>query len=196
MRLRYQFLLDSYHIKLSKRVQLTMHATRWMVWFRDQSCFRVHCWCQTPESVVSPNWGITRPQAAKSLTPTTHTQSWLIPMVTWGHQIFSLDTNILLNKGGLNFESRAITVRVAMPPCNLGDKYRSRLHPRSWKCPWLFVGLSVWYFTNLASCARWIYDAHCPFPMKMACSTQLWYIPASVCRYVFNRVACFMKVRS
>ena len=75
-----------------------------------------------------------------SLTPTIHTQSCLIPIITWCHH-FSTSTNILLLKSNLKFESRATTVSVAMSLRNLGGKYRNRLHPRSQKCS---CRLGVW----------------------------------------------------
>ena len=67
-----------------------------------------------------------------SLTPTRHTQSCLIPIITWCRH-FSTATNILLIKSNLNFESRATAVSVAMSPRYLVGKYRSRLHSRSRK---------------------------------------------------------------
>ena len=67
-----------------------------------------------------------------SLTPTIHTQSCLIPIITWCHH-FSTATNILLIKCNLKFESRATAVSVVMSPRYLGGKYHSRLHPRSRK---------------------------------------------------------------
>ena len=54
-------------------------------------------------------------------------------------QFFSTATNILLIKSNLKFESRATAVSVAMSPRYLGDKYRSRLHPRSRKCACQFL---------------------------------------------------------
>ena len=84
--------------------------------------------------VIVPRWDNTR----GSLTPTIHTQSCLIPIITWCHN-FSTATNILLIKSNLKFESRATAVSVAMSSRYLSGKYRSRLHPRSRKCACLFL---------------------------------------------------------
>ena len=62
-----------------------------------------------------------RSRGRRSLTPTIHTQSCLIPII-----IFSTTTTILLIKSNLKFESRATAVSVAT---STRDKYRSRLHP-------------------------------------------------------------------
>ena len=53
-------------------------------YLRDQTWLCVYCWCQTSEGVVSPRGEITR----GSLTPTIHTQSCLIPIITWCHHFF------------------------------------------------------------------------------------------------------------
>ena len=94
-----------------------------MNYLRDQIWLCVYCWCQTPEGVVSPRRAITRAQ------PTIHTQSCLIPIITWCHHFFSTTTNILLMKSNLKFKARATAVSVAMSPRYRGGKYRSRLHP-------------------------------------------------------------------
>ena len=79
-----------------------------------------------------------------SLTPTIHTQSCLIPIITWCHH-FSTATNILLIKSNLKFESRATAVSVAMSPRYLGGKYRSRLHPGRENARASFCGrLGMW----------------------------------------------------
>ena len=86
--------------------------------------------------VIAPRRDNTR----GSLTPTIHTQSCLILIITWCHH-FSTATNILLIKSNLKLESRATAVYVALSPCYLGGKYRSRseLYPRSrkWACQFL-----------------------------------------------------------
>ena len=68
----------------------------------------------TPECVVSPRWAI--------------------PIITWCWRFPSFSTNILLIKSQLKLRSKAIAVGVAMPPRNLGSKYRCRPHPRLRKC--------------------------------------------------------------
>ena len=106
-------------------------------------------------------------------------------------------------KSNLKFESRATTVSVAMSPRYRGGKYRSRLHPQSWKCACRFFcrRLGVWNRTapdrrHLLTVAttklimRCVYKLNfrctLSFPMKMTSSTQLWYICASPGRYVFR----------
>ena len=84
--------------------------------------------------VITPRWDNTR----GSLTPTIHTQSCLIPIITWYH-IFPTATNIMLIKSNSKFKSRANTVLVAMSPRYLGGNYRSRFHPRSRKCACQFL---------------------------------------------------------
>ena len=65
---------------------------------------------------------------------TTHTNPWLIPIITWCRPFPFVPTNILLIKSKLKLESRAIAVDVAMSPRNLGGKYRCRPHPRPRTC--------------------------------------------------------------
>ena len=136
-----------------------------------------------------------------SLTPTIHTQSCLIPIIIWCHH-FSTATNILLIKSNLKFESEATTVSVAMSPRYLGGKYRNRLHPRSRKCACLFLRETGCGKSNCARpassasrgdnevdhavCLKLNIRCTLPFPMKMASSTQLWFIRASAGRYVFR----------
>ena len=92
--------------------------------------------------VSNPHRAIKRPQ------PAIHPKSWLIPIVTWCHQICSLATNNLLHKSNLKFQSRASAACVAISPNYLGGKYRNRLHPRSRKCAChFFVRQSVWNWT-------------------------------------------------
>ena len=74
-------------------------------------------------AVAGDHW---RDNTRGSLTPTIHTQSCLIPIITWCHHL-SPATNILLMKSNLKFESRATAVSVAMSPRYRGGKYHSRL---------------------------------------------------------------------
>ena len=141
----------------------------------------MYCWCRTPEGVVSPRRAITRAQPP----------------------FLSTATNILLIKSSLRFESRATAVSVVMSPRYHGDKYRSCLHPRLRKCACQFfagdwaceielcrTGFICFPWRQRSwSCGvfrRWIFRCTLPFPMKMACSTQLWYILASAGLYVFQ----------
>ena len=108
----------------------------------------IYCRCvlqtSTPECVVSPRQAITR-QHKRELMSTTHTYPWIIPIITWCRQFFSLPTNILLIKSRSKLESRATAVSVAMSPRNLGGNYRCRPHPRSRKCTrQFFVGSRAW----------------------------------------------------
>ena len=113
-------------------------------YLRDQTWLCVYCWCQTPEGVVLPcrvqhEWS---PHGEKTPEGVWHQQythnhvwSWLSPDAT----IFHTATDILLIKSNLKFESKAITVYIAMSPRYLGGKYRSCLHPQSWKCACQFL---------------------------------------------------------
>ena len=134
-----------------------------------------------------------------SLTPSIYVQSCLIPIITRCHLFFYVAANILLTKSNSKFESRAISIRVAVSPCNLGGKYHSRLHPLV-KCACGFCGRpSEWnrtapdwlhlLTTTLIMRCVWRLNFICtlPFPTKMATSTQQCYIHAPACRYIFQR---------
>ena len=91
-------------------------------WYlRDQTWLYVYCWCQTPEGVVSPRRAITRAQPEWSphgeTTPTIHTQSCLIQMITWCHHFFPQQPIFCSLKSNLKFELRETAVYVAMSPC-------------------------------------------------------------------------------
>ena len=106
-------------------------------------------WCLAPR----------RDNSRGSLTQTIHTQSCLIPIITWCHH-FSTATNILLIRSNLKFESRATVVSVTLPPRYLGGKYHSHLHTRSRKCACQFLRETE--RTRVKSnCARPVTSASC-----------------------------------
>ena len=97
---------------------------------------------------------------------------------------------------------RAITVRVAILPRNLGGKYRNPLHPWSRKCACYFFRETDHVKSNYARLAssawrqRHWSDAHPFFQQKWQ---VLHSYDISVLRQVgtfLNGVACLMKVRS
>ena len=59
--------------------------------------------------------------------------SMINPSTAW-YEKFRHTSKSLHSKIKFKFESRAISVGVAMSPCNLGGKYRCRPHYRSWMC--------------------------------------------------------------
>ena len=78
-------------------------------------------------------------------------------------------------KSNLRFESSAISVSVAMSPCNLGGKHRE--YARAAFCGMTLIVRCVW---KLNFC--------CPlsFQPKMGCSSQLRYIRTTAARYVLQ----------
>ena len=114
------------------------HPESECLYLRDQTWLCVY-W-------AAPSWspGAVRQHPREFDTNNTHIIMFG-PDYNMMTRFFSTDTNILLIKNNLNFESRATAVFVAMSPRYHGGKYRSRLHPRSRKCACLFCGrLSVW----------------------------------------------------
>ena len=103
-----------------------------------------------------------------------------------------------LIKSNLKFEARATAVSVAMSPCYLGGRYRSRLHPRSQKCAgdWACeiylrqTGVICFSWRQRSwSCdmfKSWISDAHCPFQSKWQVLHNYDISRASSCRFVFR----------
>ena len=189
-----------------------------ILYLRDWSWIGVCCWHQLPR-VLSRRAGRSLglrprdPGAARQhtgeLMSTTNTYPWLIPIITWCRQFPSLSANILLLKIKLKLESRAIAVRVATSPHNLGGKYRCRPHPRSRKCMRQFFrvkqsvlielhqsGVIAWRQRS-RSCGvlkSWISVAHCPFQRKWR---VLHNYDISVLEQVgmsFNRITNLMKV--
>ena len=142
----------------------------------------------TPEWVVSPRRAITRTQPE---------------IITW---FPSLSTNILLIKSKLKLESRAIVVGVAMPPRNLGGKYRCRPHPGGEYTRAIFFSGSRACQSNCIRVASSLGDniiddvvclkalAHCPFRRKWRV-LHIRYISAlEQVGMSFNGIAYLMKV--
>ena len=141
-----------------------------------------------------------RDNTRRSLT--RHTRSCLIPIITWCHHFFSTTTNIVLIKSNLKSESRATSLRchvttwslgqVSQSPPSLVAKMRVPVFAGDWACEIELHQTSVICFLwrqRSWSCGvfkSWISYAHCPFPMKIASSAQLWYIRASEGHYVFQ----------
>ena len=138
-------------------------------------------------TLVMPGAGRQHP---RELMSTTQTYPWLIPIITWCRQFPVLSTNNLLIKSKLKLKSRAIAVRVAMSPRNLGGKYHGRPHPRSWKMHTpVFCGKqSLLIELHQSSVIAWqqrsqscgvfkslISVAHCPFQWKWRVLHN-WYI--------------------
>ena len=115
-------------------------------------------------------------------------------------QFFSTATNILLIKSNWKSKSRATALSVALSPCDLGGKYRSRLHPRLRKCACQFLAGDWACEIELCQtgfiCFPWrqrswscgvfksrISDAHCPFQWKWQFYTTMIYpcFSGSVC---------------
>ena len=82
-----------------------------------------------------------------SLTPTIHTQSCLIPIITWCHHFFSSATNILLIKSNLKRETERVKLNCARPASSAsrGDnEVEFQMHTVQWKLQVLHTyGISV-----------------------------------------------------
>ena len=168
------------------------------------------CWHQLPSVLSRP----AARQDTRELMSTTHTYPWLIPIITRCRPFLLVSTNILLLKGKLKLESRAIAVGVAMSPRNLGGKYRCRPRPRSRKFTRQFFcfffgkqsvlielhqsGVIAWRpWQHRRSCGvfkSWISVAHCPFQRKWRV-LHIWYISAlEQVGMSFNGIAHLMRV--
>ena len=182
-----------------------------MYCLRDQTWLCVYCWCQTPEGVVSPRRAITRAQpewspsrrdnTRGSLTPTIHTQSCLIPIITWCHHFFHSNQYSAHEKQFKVWIESNRSLRCHVTTLLWRQVLQSPPPPFT-KMPMIvFCGrLGVWNRTapdrrHLLPVAttklimRCVYKLNfrctLSFPMKITSSTQLWYIGASAGRYVF-----------
>ena len=141
---------------------------------------------------------------------TTHDYNMMPTIRKWCRQFPFLSTNILHIKSKRKLASRAIAVRVAMSPRNLGGKYRVRPHPCSRKCTrqLFFCGkqrVLIKLHQNSVIARRqrsppcgvfqsWISVEHSPFQRKWE---VLHNCDISVLKQVgmsFNGIAYFMKV--
>ena len=173
------------------------------IYLRDQTWLCVYCWCQTPEGVVSPRRAITR-------APTIHTQSCLIPIITWCHHFFHSNQYsahekqfkvwIESNRSLCCHVTTLSWRQVSQSPPPPVTKMRVLFFVGDWACeielrqtgvicyPWRQRSWSCGVFTS------WISDAHCPFQWKWQ---VLHNYDISVLQQVgmlFDGMACLMKI--